>query len=155
VGDRENIFIASTQSVSAEAALLAELLGLEFMANQPWPGVQIGLRSPARTVDGWLGYVVQENTLVEHDDPEYRQAIDTYPIDLTVWYGSRSIEVQRREARLVFDMLAERRPDTAMLLCHKIDHLLAAYLPEDGAYDFPPETSMDLPHVERWQPWVV
>ncbi|TDD14614.1 hypothetical protein E1218_32785 [Kribbella turkmenica] len=59
-----------------------------------------------------------------------------------------------KEARLVFDRLVEARPEVAMLLCHDLDLLIAAYLPGRGVQEFTAGTTIDEPDADRWRGWV-
>ncbi|MEV5961379.1 hypothetical protein AB0L70_06410 [Kribbella sp. NPDC051952] len=152
---RENFFLQSGSTAQAEATLLRDLLGLEPIPDQSGAGPdEYGLRGPARTVDGVLGYVVRPNHHVEPDaDPEDVQAIDDYPVEIDIWLGEDAA-AQLQEARLVFDRLVQLRPEVAMLLCHDIDTLVAAYRPGRGVQEFPPGTSIDVPDAALWRDWV-
>jgi hypothetical protein len=155
MGVRENIFLQSSSAVRDETKLLQDLLGLEPIPDQSAAGPdQFGLRGPARTVEGVLGYVVQPNHHVVPDaEPEDVQAIDAYSLEVDIWLG-RDEAVQRHEARLVFDRLVESRPDVPMLLCHDLDLLVAAYLPGKGVQEFPAGTTIDEPDAGLWRGWV-
>ena len=152
---QENIFLQSGSTAQDEARLLTDVLGLEPIPNTSGAGPdEYGLRGPARTVDGVLGFVVQPNHHVEPDpEPEDVQVIDTYPIEIDIWLG-RDEAVQAQEARLVFDRLVQVRPEVPMLLCHELDRLVAAYLPGRGVREFPAGTTIDAPHAAQWREWV-
>lgn len=153
---RENIFMQSGSTAEEEARLLTGLLGLEPIPDTSGAGPdEHGLRGPARTVDGVLGYVIQPNYHIEPDpEPEDVQAIDTYPIEVDIWLGRDEV-VQAREARLVFDRLVEARPQTPMLLCHDLGGLVAAYVPARGVHEFPAGTTMDAADAHEWRDWVL
>ncbi|WP_325054179.1 hypothetical protein [Kribbella sp.] len=152
---RENVFLRSGSPVHDEAESLQRLLELEPIPDTTGAREdQYGLRGPARTVDGVLGFVVQPNHHVEVDPgPEDIQALDGYTMEIDIWLG-RDTVVQQREARLVFDRLVEARPGVPMLLCHDLDLLVAAYLPGRGVHEFPEGTTMDAPDADCWRPWV-
>jgi hypothetical protein len=152
---RENIFLQSGSTVQDEAKLLQDLLGLEPIPDTSGAGPdQHGLRGPARSGAGVVGFVVQPNHHVELDpEPEDVQAIDTYPIEIDIWLGRDEV-VQAQEARLVFDQLVEVRPDVPMLLCHDLGRLVAAYLPGRGVHEFSAGTTMDAPDAHQWRDWV-
>jgi hypothetical protein len=152
---QENIFLQSGAAAGDEAKLLRDLLELEPIPDTTGAGPdEYGLRGPARTVDGVLGYAIQPNHHVEPDPgPENAQAFDTYPIEIDIWLG-RDEAVQLQEARLVFDRLVEARPDVPMLLCHDLGRLVAAYLPGRGVHEFPVGTTMDAPDADQWRDWV-
>ncbi|QNE22601.1 hypothetical protein F1D05_37770 [Kribbella qitaiheensis] len=98
--------------------------------------------------------VVQRNGYVLVDpEPGELQAIDGYGIDVGIRY--RSEDVLHRESRLMFGRLVEAHPETAMLLLHDLDILVAAYLPGAGVHDFVPGTTQDAPDADHWRPWVV
>jgi hypothetical protein len=155
MGDRENLFLQTGASVQAEAELLQRLLGLEPIPNTGGAAPdEIGLRGPARTVDGKVGYEVQPNTYAEIDpEPDDVQVFDSYPVVIDIWLG-KDEGTQAQEARLVFDELVEARLEVPMLISHNLDRLVAAYLPGKGVYEFPADTSVDAPHSDRWSPWV-
>lgn len=155
MADREILFLKTAASVEDEAKLLKDMLELEPIPNQSTAAAdEFGLRGPARTVDGTLGFEVRPNGYSEVDpDPEDVQAFDGYEVEIDIWLGGRGPE-QQQEGRLVFDLLVEARPDVPMLLCHTLDRLIAAYLPGRGVHEFPPDTSVDAPHADRWKDWV-
>ncbi|MGZ0145466.1 hypothetical protein ACXJJ3_00240 [Kribbella sp. WER1] len=151
MAERENIFVRSRDAVQDEANALQRLLGLEPIPNAEG---EHGLRGPASTVDGTLGYLVQQNGHVDPDaEPEDAQAFDGYPVEIDVWLGTRGAE-QAQEARLVFDRLVAARPGVPMLLCHDLDLLVAAYRPGQGVHEFPAGTTVDAQDADRWRPWV-
>ncbi|TDD12899.1 hypothetical protein E1218_35215, partial [Kribbella turkmenica] len=86
---RENIFLQSDSAVRDETKLLQDLLRLEPIPDRSAAEPdQYGLRGPARTVDGVLGYVVQPNKHVVPDaEPGEEQAIDAYPTEIDIWLG--------------------------------------------------------------------
>ncbi|MGW7683057.1 hypothetical protein ACWGID_20150 [Kribbella sp. NPDC054772] len=152
MSEQENIFLQSSATAEEEATGLRELLGLEPIPDTSGAGPdEFGLRGPAATVDGVLGYIVQPNDLVVEEDA---QATDHYPIEIEIWLGNDEA-VQRHEARLVFDRLVAARPDVPMLLCHDLDVLVAAYRPGQGVHEFPAGTTVDAPDAAQWRPWVV
>jgi hypothetical protein len=152
---RENIFIRTDRSVPDAAALLSALLGLEQIPDDDDSAEDVGLRGRAESADGFLGFRVMPNANGLPDpDPDEIQAIDGYPLQVDIWYGSKEPEVQRREARIVFDKLTAAGSDVAMLLTSDLQYLIAAYVPGAGVHEFEPATTMDAPDVERWRPWV-
>ncbi|MEU0091546.1 hypothetical protein [Kribbella sp. NPDC006257] len=156
MSDREFLFLKTAATVEDEAGVLRDLLGLEPIPHQATAGEdEFGLRGPARTVDGTLGFVVHPNGFAEIDpDPGDIQVFDAYEVQIDIWLGSRGPQ-QQAEARVVFDHLVAHRPDVPMLLCHNPDWLIAAYLPGRGVHDFPPGTSVDAPDAEQWRDWAV
>jgi hypothetical protein len=152
---QENIFLQSGSTAQDAARLLTDVLGLEPIPDTSGAGPdEYGLRGPARTVDGVLGFVIQPNYHVEPNPaPEDVQAIDKYPIEIDIWLGRDEV-VQLLEARLVFDRLVEVRPDVPILLCHELGRLVAAYRPGRGVHEFPAGTTIDAPHAGQWREWV-
>lgn len=156
MGTVESIFIETAESVEEVAGWLTDLFGLELIPEQSGRPDEIGLRGRAATVDGWLGFLVQPNRHAEIDPAlDEVQAIDPYQIEIDIWYGGRTEDIQQREVKLVFDKLIEDRADLAMLLCHEVTMLVAAYRPDRGAHQFESGTTLDAPDVETWRPWVV
>ena len=114
-------------------------------AHRPFRGVLEVIR--------W--FLIQPNTYVVFEpEPQEVQAIDGYPVEIAVWLG-RDEGTQRQEARLVFEDHVRTRPDVPVLLCHDVSALIAAYLPEKGVYDFPPGTTIDAAHQDRWRDWAL
>ncbi|GAA0585235.1 hypothetical protein HPO96_10330 [Kribbella sandramycini] len=152
---RENIFVLAGWSVPDEVKSLAQVLGLEPIPDTSGAGPdQYGLRGPAQTVQGVLGYLIQPNLHAEPNPaPEDVQAIDGFQIEIDIWLGGDEA-VQRHEARLVFDRLVAARPEVGMALTHDLDELVAAYRPGYGVHVFPPGTTMDAPYAEQWRGWV-
>ncbi|MFG1909946.1 hypothetical protein [Kribbella sp. NPDC048928] len=152
---QENLFLRSRLTTSDEARALQELLALEPIPNasETEPD-EYGLRGPARTVDGVVGYLIQPNHhTVPDPGPEDRQAIDGYPVQIDIWLG-RSGVTQPAEARAVFDRLVRERPETPMLLCHDLDVLIAAYRPGRAVQEFAAGTTIDAPDIDQWRDWV-
>ncbi|GAB2645469.1 hypothetical protein [Kribbella swartbergensis] len=156
MSEQENIFLRSSATAEEAATVLRELLDLEPIPDTSGAGPdEHGLRGPARTVEGVLGFVIQPNDLAAPDrGTDDVQAIDGYPIEIDIWLGRDEV-VQLKEARLVFDRLVEARPDVPMLLCHDLDLVVAAYLPGRGVHEFPAGTTVDAPDAEKWREWVV
>jgi hypothetical protein len=152
---RENIFLLSGTTVPDEVKVLADVLALEPIPDTTGAGPnQYGLRGPARTVEGVLGFLIQPNLHAEPNPAaEDIQAIDGFQLEVDIWLGSDEA-AQRQEARLVFDHLVAARPDVGMALCHDLDELVAAYRPGYGVFDFPPGTTVDAPDAEQWRGWV-
>lgn len=155
MSEQENIFLRSSATAAEEAVRLRDLLGLEPIPDTTGAGPdEYGLRGPALSGEGVLGYVIQPNDLAVRDAaPDEAQAIDSYPIEIDIWLG-RDEAAQRAEARAVFDRLVAARPEVPMLLCHDLDLLVAAYRPGHGVYEFPDGTTVDAPDAAEWQPWV-
>lgn len=152
---QENLFLHSRLAISDEARTLQGLLGLEpIPEGSDADPDEYGLRGAARTVDGVAGYLIRPNHhTVADPEPEDRQAIDGYPVQIDIWLG-RSGETQPAEARAVFDALVRQRPDTAMLLCHDLGLLIAAYRPGQPVHEFGPGTTIDAPDIDQWRDWV-
>ncbi|TWD84431.1 hypothetical protein FB561_5618 [Kribbella amoyensis] len=152
---REYLYVRTTEPVAAEAEYLRKLYDLEPIPDGADEPDEIGLRGPARTADATVGYEIQPNTYVVFEpEPQEVQAIDGYPVEIAVWLG-RDEGTQRQEARLVFEDHVRTRPDVPVLLCHDVSALIAAYLPEKGVYDFPPGTTIDAAHQDRWRDWAL
>ncbi|NEA30158.1 hypothetical protein [Streptomyces sp. SID13031] len=87
-------------------------------------------------------------------EPGEAQAIDPYSVQVDVSYGGGDDAVQEREARLVFERLAEAGLGIPMLLVHDVTYLVAAHLPDAGTHYFAAGVSMDEPDLAQWRDWV-
>jgi hypothetical protein len=155
MSDDDNIFLATSESVPDVARWLAEKLEMTLVQEEPENRL-VRLRGPARSAEGELVLTVSPNRYVNVDPAEEIQAIDRYPIDIDIWYaGHRDEELQSLEARLVFDELVETHPEVPMLLSHNLSTLTAAHLPGTGTQYFDPAPSLDEPHLDKWQHWVI
>lgn len=151
---REYLFLRTTEPVAAVADELRKRYDLEPIPNGSDDPDEIGLRGPARTADATAGYEIQPNTYaVFEPEPDEVQAIDGYPVEVGVWLG-KDEGTQQQEARLVFDDQVRTQPDVAVLLCHNVSGLVAAYLPGRGVHEFPPGTTIDVAHQDLWRDWV-
>lgn len=153
----DDIFLAASEPLEATVDWLSRALQLEPLED---PDLEAGaylFRGRARTMDGELVFVVEPNTYGEVDpEPEDVSAIDRYTGVVEVrLVGAKDEESQAREARAVFDELAEGRPDVALVLSHAMSLIIAAYLPGVGVHSFPPGTTLDVPDDDVWGPWVV
>ena len=134
MGTVESIFIDTAESVEEVAGWLTELFGLEPIPEQSGRQDEIGLRGRAATVDGWLGFLVEPNRHAEIDPaPDEVQAIDPYQIEVDIWYGGpdRGTSSSGRSGSSS-TKLVEDRSDIAILLCHEVTILIAAYRPDRG-----------------------
>jgi hypothetical protein len=153
----DNIFLAVDKPLGEVAGWLSDLLGLERVEDSDLKDGFYLFRRPARTVEGEIFLLVGPNVYGEADPvPGDRSAIDRYQGVVDVSFaGKRDEELQQREARAVFDDLADRRPDVALILSHNMSLMTAAYLPGAGAHMFPPSTTLDEPDEQTWSPWIV
>lgn len=155
MSDDDTIFLATDLAVDQVGARLTELLELEPIPEPSEAADEVGLRGRAGTADGWLGFLVHRNWHAEVDPaPDEVQAIDAYSIQIDIWYGAKDEEIQRREARQVFDRLVAALRDVPALLTHNLTSLAAAYLPGAGLHEFESGTTMDAPDEHKWRPWV-
>ena len=153
----DNIFLAASTPLEEVAGWLSEALRLERVEDPELRDGAFLFRGRARTVDGDVYFLIEPNVYGEVDPaPEDVSAIDRYQGVVDIRYaGKKNEELQEREARAVFDDLADRRPDVAMVLSHNMSLMTAAYLPGVGVHAFPPGTSLDEPDEENWRPWIV
>ena len=152
----DDIFLAVRESNADVARWLGEVLEMAPVEDQPEEDDMVRLRGHARSVDGWLVLEVSRNGYVNYDPEEEIQAIDLYPIDVSIWYaGRKDEELQSHEARLIFDKLIESRPEVPILLSHGLAMLTAAHLPGVGTKYFESGITLDEPDLEAWMPWVV
>lgn len=153
----DTIFLAAGEPLDRTADWLAGTLQLERLDDPELKEDEHFFRGRARTVDGKVLFVVGPNIYGEVDpEPEDVSAIDHYTgvVDVRL-VGKKDEESQAREARAVFDKLAEGRPDVALVLSHAMSLISAAYLPGAGVHYFPPGTTLDVPDDVVWRPWVV
>ncbi|MEI8410660.1 MULTISPECIES: hypothetical protein [unclassified Kribbella] len=153
----DDIFLAAGGPLGETAEWLAEVLRLEAVEGPELADNTYLFRGRARTVDRELVFVIEPNTYGEIDpEPEDVSAIDRYTgvVDVRL-LGRKDEELQAREARAVFDELADSRPDVAIILSHAPCLMIAAYLPGAGVCTFPPGTTLDVPDDDVWGPWVV
>jgi len=154
----ENIFIATAEKPSQFSHLLVDRFELEYMKGMdPQVSEDLGLRRRALTADGFVGLRLYPNTFVDPDaGPDEVQAFDAYPLQIDLWIPSPlPVEAQEAEARAWYGRLMAARPDLPMLLIHDLDLLYAAYLPGRSVHDFPPGTTVDVPDIDAWLPWVI
>jgi hypothetical protein len=148
MADDDSLFLAVDESASEAGGWFAEALGLEPVRGDTDAASVAQFRRPARTADGWVGFLVQVNKYAELDpEPDEVQAIDGYKLYVDIWYGGGKSAVQQAEARQAFEDLVNAQPDVAALLCHNMSALVAAHLPSAGT-----KYSED---IEAWAPWVV
>jgi hypothetical protein len=153
----DTIFLAAGEPLDRTADWLAGALRLERLDDPELKENEHFFRGRARTVEGKVLFVVGPNIYGEIDpEPEDVSAIDHYTgvVDVRL-VGKKDEESQAREARAVFDELAEGRPDVALVLGHAMSLIVAAYLPGAGVHYFPPGTTLDVPDDDAWSPWVV
>ena len=153
----DNIFVAADRSLEDFGRWLGETLELEAVRDADLEDGVLRFRASARTVEGDLYLTVEPNVYGEVDPaPEDVSAIDRYQCLIDVYYaGPKDEELQEREARLVFDDLARRQPEVAMILSHNMALMTAAYLPGAGVHTFPRGTTLDVDDIDLWRPWVV
>ena len=153
----DNIFLAASESLGDVAERVRGVLGLEYVEDPELKDGVYLLRGRAQTVDGDVVVLVEPNVYGEVDpEPDDVSAIDRYPgvADIRI-AGTKTEEVQAREARAVFDQLVTGIPDVPMVLSHDMSLIVAAYLPGAGAHHFAPDTTLDAPDFDTWRPWVV
>jgi hypothetical protein len=158
MSERENIFLATAEKPSQFSRVLVDRFGLEYMPGMdPRASEDLGLRGRALTADGLIALNPYPNTFVDPNaEPDEVQAFDAYPLQIDLWLPRpRPIAAQEAEARAWFDRLTAARPDLPMLLVHDVNLLRAAYLPGKPVHEFPPDTSVDVPDIQAWLPWVV
>jgi len=158
MSERESIFIATAEKPSQFSRLLVDRFGLEYMKGMdPQVSEDLGLRRRALTAGGFVGLRLYPNTFVDPDAaPDEVQAFDAYPLQIDLWIPRpRPVEAQEVEARAWYGRLMAARPDLPMLLVHDLNLLSAAYLPGRSEHDFPQGTSVDVPDIDAWLPWVI
>jgi hypothetical protein len=159
MSELENIFIATVEKPSHFSRLLMDGFGFEHIQGEDPRGPEdLGLRRRALTAaDRFVGLRLYPNTFVDPEPgPDTVQAFDAYPLQIDLWIPRPHPEAaQEAEARAWFDRLVATRPDLPMLLVNDVQLLYAAYLPGSPMHDFPPGTTVDVPGIEAWLPWVI
>jgi|SRR5579872_3180531 len=156
MSQRENIFVATSATVREVASWMTNHMGFGTMNSAEDTSTDIGLRRSALISDGMIGIRIQVNTFAVPDAASDEiQATDAYPIQIDLWAPGRTIEIQKAEGREVFDRLVSSSPQTSALLTHDLDILVCAYLAGVGTHEFLDKTTIDIPDLERWKPWVV
>jgi hypothetical protein len=158
MSEYEHIFASTAEKPSQFSRLLVDRFGFEYMQGEdPKASEDLGLYRQALTASSYVGVNVYPNLFTDpnagHDEV---QAFDAYPLQIDLWLPRpRPIAAQEAEARAWFDRLTAVWPDLPMLLVHDVSLLRAAYGPGKALHEFPPGTSVDVPDIEAWLPWVV
>ncbi|MEV4264145.1 hypothetical protein [Kribbella sp. NPDC049584] len=153
----DNVFVATGETAAEAAAWLAGVLELEAVADGGLNADEYLFRRSARSAPGTVAVLVRPNGFVLADpDPDEIQALDRYPIDLSVWLiGTKDEEWQLHETESIFSDLVAARPDVPALLVHNLDTLVSAHLPGVGTHTFDPLITPDAEDLPTWRPWVV
>ncbi len=154
----DNVFVAAGDPVAEVAEWLADVLELESVADADPKVDERVLRRTARTGAGTVAVRVRPNgfAVLDPQEPDEVQAIDRYPIDLSVWLvGRKDEEWQLRETTAIFADLVTARPDVPALLVHNLDTLVSAHLPGAGTHTFDPPITPDIEDIDTWRAWVI
>lgn len=157
MANSDSIFLAADEPLSQTVDWLAGVLGLQRLEDPELKADEHFFRGRARSLDREVVFVVEPNIYGEADpEPEDVSAIDRYTGVVEVRLLRATDEESRaREARAVFDALAEKQSEVALVLSHAMSWIVAAYLPGAGVCTFPSRTSLDVEDIETWRPWVV
>ncbi|MFF0266914.1 hypothetical protein [Kribbella sp. NPDC004536] len=152
----DNVFLASDESVLEVAQWLAEALGLEPVADAGLEDDERLFRRGGRAGSSVVAVKVRPNGFAVADpEPDEVQAIDRYPIDLSVWIVGRKDEAEQlAETTAIFDNLVAARPDVPALLVHNLDTLVSAHLPGAGTRTFDSPITPDVEDIDTWRSWV-
>ncbi|GAA1158176.1 hypothetical protein GCM10009630_65430 [Kribbella jejuensis] len=152
----DNVFVATDESVPEAARWLADVLGLEGVADAELKDDERLFRRSGRAGSAAVAIKVRPNGFAVVDpEPEEVQAIDRYPIDLSIWtVGRKDEDRQLAETAAIFETLVAARPDVPALLVHNLDTLVSAYLPGAGTHTFEPPITPDVEDIDTWRPWV-
>jgi hypothetical protein len=152
LGDSDEVFLAIEGSLDVVASRVAEVLGLEFLADMTAQTGELQYKGRGRTFDGWIGVFIGLNTF--EPEPGEVQAMDRYPVQVDIQSrGQKS--AQAEEARLAFELLTVGLPEVPVLLSHNVERLVAASRSGLGIHYFGEGVWLDLPEVEPWRPWVL
>jgi hypothetical protein len=152
MADSDEIFLAGDEALDVVAGRVAEVLGLEYLADMTAQTGELQYKGRGRTFDGWLGVFIGPNTF--EPEPGEVQAMDLYPVHVDVQSrGHKS--AQAEETRLAFELLTVGLPQVPALLSHNVERLVAASRPGLGIHYFGEDVWLDPPEVEPWKPWVL
>lgn len=147
----EELFIRRDEPVDVAARGLAADLGMAVIEGDG----RFYLRRAAMDGVGEVGGEVYRNNFANTESEGGAQAFDGYGIVFGIWTTESSLLKQSSEARQIFRELSLKRPDTAMVLTHDLDLIVAAHSHEHGTHEFPEETTVDVGDEPVWRPWVV
>lgn len=149
MADFEHIFLRSDLPLDQLADEITVALGLQQVRTAD---NRIVLKRPPRTVNsGETGGDIYVNFFADlSGDPEDEAIFDGHQYVWDIGYTGRDEDVQVEEARQFFNDLVEagRWP---VILLRGLGVLLAAWSPDAGVCWFPPRTSPDANHRDRWQ----
>ncbi|TCC08588.1 hypothetical protein [Kribbella soli] len=153
----DNVFVAAGDSVAEVAEWLADVLELEPVVDADLKDDERLFRRTTRTAAGTVAVRVRPNGFAVVDpEPDEIQAIDRYPIDLSIWLvGTKDEEWQLRETTAIFGDLVTARPDVPVLLVHNLDTLVSAHLPGAGTHTFDPPITPDVEDIDTWRSWII
>lgn len=146
----EELFIRRNGSVESEARALAEDLEMSAIERDG----RLHVRRVASDGVGQVGGEVYRNHFLNSGPESEIQAFDGYNTVFAIWTTDRSPAKQGSEALRIFRELVGKRPDTAMILTHDLDLVVAAYVPGLGSHEFPEGTTADADDEPVWRPWV-
>jgi hypothetical protein len=153
----DNVFVAAGDSVAEVAEWLVDVLELEPVVDADLKDDERLFRRATRTEAGTVAVRVRPNGFAVVDpEPDEIQAIDRYPIDLSIWLvGKKDEEWQLRETTAIFGDLVTARPDVPALLVHNLDTLVSAHLPGAGTHTFDPPITPDVEDIDTWRSWTI
>lgn len=153
----DNVFVATDESTPAAAQWLADVLGLEAVADADLKADERLFRRSARGGSAVVAVKVRPNDFAVVDpDPDEVQAIDRYAIDLSIRIvGKKDEDRQLAESVAIFESLVAARPEVPALLVHNLDTLVSAHLPGAGTRTFDPPITPDAEDIDTWRTWVV
>lgn len=152
----DNVFVATDESVVEVADWLAGILELESVSAVDLKDGELLFRRSARSGPGSVAVLVRPNRFAVADpEPDEIQALDRYPIDISIrLVGAKDEAWQLRETKAIFEDLVTARPDVPTLLVHNLDTLVSAHLPGAGTRTFEPPVTPDVEDIETWRSWV-
>ena len=120
----EELFIQCGGPIGSEARALAEDLGMKCTEHHG----RFYLSRAAGSGIGKVGGEVFRNQFTQEESEEAQApAFDGYDTVFEIWTTDGSSAEQRSEALRIFRELVARRPDTAMVLTHDVDLIVAAH----------------------------
>jgi hypothetical protein len=150
MSEQEYLYVTGVDSVTELAGHAGRLLGLQATAGQQSAEVQLLGPTEGSTTETTEVWVRPNEAPVPGRHPDATGGY-AWEVEVRV-YGPA--EVQRGQARRLFDGLRGALPDVALLLTHEITEAVAAYRPGAGVHEFAPGTETDPADFDQWAPWV-
>lgn len=151
MSDTEDILLHTGLPPEKVAQRLAEVLRATLTRHDDGLAVRRPIRQGEQ--EGTVGGLVKANDYGEENpEPGDESTYDGYDTLFEIWSTIPNEELQHVEAEQIFSEIIANLPWPAVHL--KVSGVLySAWNPHLGRTDFPPKTSYDALHRDRWQPY--